>query len=98
MSRSLIAMSAFGYGTLRALPRLAPSVRVREEEFGGLVFKGTDMAIYEINGLTLQLLRVVDGARSLASVISSGVQDLGGDREDVERVLHEMLNVGVIVL
>lgn len=91
-------MSTFEDKTLQAVPRLASSVRVREEQFGGLVFKGTDMAVYEINSLTLQLLRVVDGARSLASVISSGVQNLGGDREDIERVLQKMIDVEVIVL
>lgn len=91
-------MGIFQNEILQAVPRLAHGIRVREEKFGGLVFKRTDMTVYEINNRTLKLLHTIDGSKSISSIIRSGVQDLGGNWENVERVLQEMLCAGVIIL
>ena len=57
--------------------RLSPDVRLRREDFGGLVFKTDDMAVYETNHLSYRLLEIIDGERSLNEVIQFGIRELG---------------------
>lgn len=80
------------------LLRLSPDVRLRREHFGGLAFKAADMAVYETNHLSYRLIEMVDGARSLNEIIQSGVHELGGSRDAVERVLSDMISAGILTV
>jgi len=91
-------MTTFDRTELCRVPRLSFDVRLRREDFGGLVFKAGEMAVYETNDLSYRLLSVVDGLRSLEDVIQFGVQELGGTRPTVERVLKDTIQAGVLLL
>ena len=82
----------------RGAPRLSERVRLRREEFGGLVFVADEMAVYEVNDRTYQLLSAVDGNRTLNGLLGLATESLGGSREGALQVLKDLLASGVIVI
>ncbi len=91
-------MVYFDKNQITKVPQLALDVRIRSEVFGGLVFKVSDMAVYEINELTRKLLAFIDGEMELESLIQKSMNELVSNRPIIEDLLQKMIKAGVIIL
>ncbi|TKJ40397.1 hypothetical protein CEE37_08735 [candidate division LCP-89 bacterium B3_LCP] len=90
-------MTSFTEQQLVTTPRIASDVRIRSESFGGLVFKGSEMGVYEINDLTRLLLDFIDGDTKMRSLIHRCLLELSCDRAEIEQVLQNMIKAGVLI-
>ena len=76
--------------------KISKSIRIRKEFFGGLVFRKSDFAIFEINDKTLELFELIKESNSLEIAYSHFKKKYNLDKETYDSLTNLLFQQKII--
>jgi hypothetical protein len=77
--------------------KIADLIRIRQEFFGGLIFRKNDLAIFEINDKTYELLDLIEEEKNLEDIFDYFEDKYNVDKTTFNTITDQLFLQRIIV-